>query len=372
MVGIFSLGGIGGTQRPSLGFALIGSLSSATQARSLRVAALASQQAPRESVTNASEQARLNAQAREAERTIKGLTRLKSRQKNALNTLTKAREGLEEMKGLLLEAREFLVKADNPETTTENKRIFADKFDQLIGKLNLVAKTSGRNNVNLIGGSARDVFEAQDLEVQVRPDSLVTKTYFGKYLGSDYAITDLSSNLFLPNLFGSAVVQFPPPDPDDVGTLLKDDDVVSYDSASGAVSITRNGDATPTIEGTLEKKGLGVLHSYFYGNFEDQTLRDVALQDVTDALQTLRFNISVFQSQETQAKVSFELSEKLIDEAASTVGRIEGQKFATEQRAALEEQKRQLLFQQAFQTSFSGAGQGVLLLQQGSLFDFEA
>lgn len=360
--------GIGNNTKPSGAATLVSALSQASVANNLLTAARArrnsSLQPPR--LPN---QGRLDSQVREATRQVQAYSKLKTRQSSAVKTITKATDRLGEIKTLLLEAREFIVKADRATTTVADQKLFANQFDQLIGKINLKAKSAGRNFVNLIGGSARDVFTAQDLDVQTRPGSQATTTYAGKFLGSDYSITDGSANLFLPNLFGSAVVQFPPPDPDDIGTLLQDDDTVVYDPATGAVSLTRNGAGTPFLAGTLEKKGLGVLHTYFYGDFQDPTLRATALSDVTDALQSLRSNISLFEAKQTRAEVALEFTEKTINENRDTVGRIEGQKFKAEQTFLLEQQKSELIFQQAFALSAGTGAGGVLLLEQGALFD---
>lgn len=363
--------GIGDNTKPSGTFSLISALRAVNVANNVRTAAFARRNQPVEPPRKPN-QSKLDAQAREATRQIQAYSKLKTRQKSAVKTIEKATKRLDEMKSLLLEAREYIIKAGRDSTTPEDQRLFADKFDQLIGKLNLKAKTAGRNFVNLIGGSARDVFSAQDLDVQVRPGSLSTTSYTGKFLGSDYVITDLGGDVFLPNLFGSSVVQFPAPDADDIGTLLRNDDTIVYDPATGSVALTRNGDSTAFLEGTLEKKGLGVLHAYFYGNFEDETLRDTALSDVTDALQSLRSNIALFGSKLTRAEVALEYSEGTIEENRNVVGRIEGEKFISEQKFLLERQKSELLFQQAFSLSQGTGSSSVLLLQQGALFDFEA
>ena len=363
--------GIHDSKKPSATASLIGALSQANIAKNVQLAARVRQGSQLKPPKDPN-QGRLDSQLREATRQIQAYSKLKTRQNNALKTISKATTRLNDIKTLLLEARELIVKADRATTAVEDKRLFADQFDQLIGKINLKVKTAGRNFVNLIGGSARDVFTAQDLDVQTRPGSLATTTYTGDYLGSDYAITDLGGDLFLPNLFGSAVVQFPAADPDDIGTLLKNDDTIVYDDATGSVTLTRNGEGTPFLEGTLEKKGLGVLHTYFYGNFEDSTLRATALADVTEALQSLRSNISLFEAKETRAEVALEFSKKTIEENRDVVGRIEGQKFKAEQTFLLEQRKSELLFQQAFSLSAGTGAGGVLLLQQGALFDFEA
>jgi hypothetical protein len=363
--------GISDNTKPSGTFSLISALRDVTRANNVRAAAFARRNQALEPPRKLN-QSKLDAQAREATRQIQAYSKLKTRQKSAVKTIEKVTKRLDEMKTLLLEAREFIVKAGRADITAEDRRVYANQFDQLIGKLNLKAKTAGRKFVNMIGGSARDVFSAQDLEVQVRPGSLATTSYTGKFLGSDYAITDLGGSTFLPNLFGSSVVQFPPPDPDDIGTLLRDDDTVVYDDATGSVTLTRNGEGTPFLEGTLEKKGLGVLHAYFYGDLDDAALRDTALSDVTDALQSLRSNIALFGSKLTRAEVALEYSEGTIEENRNVVGRIEGEKFITEQKFLLEQQKSELLFQQAFSLSQGTGSNGVLLLQQGALFDFEA
>jgi flagellin-like hook-associated protein FlgL len=355
---------------PSAAFSLINALSQVNIANNVRAASLARTSNARRPERNPN-QGRLDAQAREATRQINAFSKLKTRQTSAMKTLEKATKKLGEMKALLLEARELIVKAGQT-TVPEDQNKFAARFDQLIGQINLKAKTAGRNNVNLIGGSARDVFEAQDLEVLTRPGSFNTTTYQGKFLAADYRITDAGGDLFLPNLFGSAVVQFPQPDVNDIGLLLKDDDTVVYDDSTGAVSLTRNGEGAAFLEGTLEKKGIGVLHAYFYGDFEDATLRDTALADVTQALQTFRTNISLFESKQTRAEVALEFTNGNIEENRDVVGRIEGQKFAAEQRFILEQRKSDLLFQQAFNLSAGGGANNVLLLQQGALFDFEA
>ncbi len=316
-------------------------------------------------------QSRLEAQAREATRVLQGFTKLTVKQKRAVKTLEKANERLVEMKALLLEARELIVKTQSPDTTAETKREFANQFDQLIGKYNLRAKGAGHLGKNLIGSSIRDIFDANDLEVQAKPGSLANVTYNGNFLGADYVITDGNGDTFMPNIFGSSIVQFPNGDPNDTGVLLKNDDVIAYDDTTGSVSITRSGEGTPVLEGTLERKGVGILHSYFYGNFEDETLRDTALADITDSLSKLRFNISMFESQLKQAEVSLKFSQGQIEENKNAVSGLEAEKFANERRFELEEQKRQLIFESALTKSLNATSAGVAGLLQSAIFDFE-
>lgn len=345
----------------------------ASAARTARVAAIARSNGP-SGPDFSPDQARLDSRAREATRQVEAYSKLKVRQNRAVKTLEKATERLTEMKNILLEARELIVNAQVAGKTSEELRDLANSFDQKLGKLNLKAKGAGNFGVNLIGASIRDIFEANDLEVQIRPGSLVTTKYFGKFLGSDYAITeDGTGTTFLPNLFGSSLVEFPTPDGEDVGTLLQNDDTVVIDYDTGAVSITRNGDGSPTLTGTLERKGIGVLHSYFYSDFQDATGRDKALEETDAALSTLRVQISLFESKLTRAEVSVDFSQKQIEENRDTAASIQAQKEGVERRFILEEQKRQLLFESALQSALSYNSQGLgVLLQEAAGFGLEA
>ena len=349
---------------------LFSALSGAASARTVQIAAIARNSGPRQ-VKASANQARLEAQAREAERIIEGYSKLKVKQKRAVRTLEKATDRLDQMKAIMLEARELIILAQAPGATAESRREFANRFDQLLGKYNLKAKGAGFAGVNLIGASIRDIFDANDLEVQSKPGSLVNTVYNGNFVGSDYVITDGNGDTFLPNIFGSSVVQFPNADPNDTGILLKDDDTIVFDSTTGAITITRNGEATPVLQGTLERKGVGVLHSYFYGNFQDSAKLDEALEDVTAALSSLRFNITTFGVQQKRSEVLLKLSEDKISESRIIVSRLEADKFAAERLFTLEEQKRQFIFENAIQTSLSYNNQGILGLQQAAFFEFD-
>ena len=351
---------------------LFSAVGAAAAARTARVAAIARNSGPSGPDFNA-DQARLDARARESVRQVQAFSKLKVKQNRAVKTLDKAVTRLNEMKNLLLEARELIVTAQIPGKTAEAQRDLANSFDQKLGKLNLRAKGASFFGVNMIGGSIRDVFQANDLEVQIRPGSLVTTTYTGKFLGSDYSVTDGSGDTFLPNIFGSTLVQFPNADPNDIGVLLQDDDTVVFDHDTGALSITRSGGGAPVLQGTLERKGIGVLHSYFYGNFQDAALRDKALEETDAALATLRVQISLFESKLTRAEVAVEFSQGQIDENSSVAGSIQAAKEGAERRFLLEEQKRQFLFESALQTALSYNSQGLgVLLQDAVSFGFEA
>ncbi len=351
---------------------LFSAVGNAAAAHTARVAAIARNSGPSGPKLDAN-QSRLDARARESTRQVEAFSKLKIKQNRAVKTLDKAVERLNDMKNILLEARELIINAQDPGATAEGQRDLANSFDQKIGKLNLRAKGAGNLGVNLIGASIRDIFSANDLEVPIRPGSLVNTTYAGKFLGSDYVVTDGSGDTFLPNIFGSSLVQFPNADANDSGVLLKNDDTVVFDHDTGALSVTRSGGGAPILSGTLERKGIGVLHSYFYGNFEDAALRDKALEETDAALSTLRVQISLFESKQTRAEVAANFSQSQIEDNRSVAASILAQKEGAERRFLLEEQKRQLLFESALQTALSYNSQGLgILLQDVASFGFEA
>ena len=165
--------------------------------------------------------------------------------------------------------------------------------------------------------------------------------------------------------------QFPFDDSVD-GETIGDADSLSYDSDTGAVSITHQGEGSPFISGTLERKGLGVLHSFFYGNFTDPDSLDEALADIDAASSKLRFNIAVVEGQLTKVTAHRDFNANLIKEHQSLSIKLETQRTGEQQKAALEAERQQLLFAFAFQgsTSFDGSG-SLLSLGINNLFDFE-
>ncbi len=80
-----------------LNSSLFSSLSGAAAARSVRIASLGRNSGPN-SVERNFQQARLDAQAREAVRNVEGYSKLKIKQSRAVKTLEKAGERLVEMK----------------------------------------------------------------------------------------------------------------------------------------------------------------------------------------------------------------------------------------------------------------------------------
>jgi hypothetical protein len=353
----------------SLGLQLFSALPSASAAAGLKAAAAASAKVQRAKNAEQVDTSGLEVKGHLAERTARNYQRLSVKLDRVVSEVTEARDTLVELKTYLSDLRRLVVLAQGDTIDDDERRKHADTFDQILGNLNSKVAGSGSISGNLIGSSIRDVFTPGEIEYQTRPDSQLTQSVTGVYSGSDYTITDGDGNVHFTDRYGAVVQQFPFAS-DDNGTTIADTDTVSYDSDTGAISLTRDGDADPYLSGTLERKGLGVLHSFLYGNFTDPDKLDEALDDIDAASAKLRFNITIVEAQLGKATAHRDYNEAFVKENQDLAIKIETEQAAAQQKAALEAQRQQLLFASAFQgtTSFDASGT-LLSLEIDNLLD---
>lgn len=354
-----------------LSLQLFSILPSASAASGLKAAAAASASAQRNQ-SNSIDTSGLEGKARLAEQRANNYQRLSAKLERVVNDVTDARDTLVKLKTFLSDLRSLVVLSQGDTIDDAERRQHADTFNQILGKMNIKVQSSGTVGSNLIGSSIRDVFEPGEITYKTKPDSAVSQTVSGIYSGSDYTITDGDGNVFFADLFGSVLQQFPFDDSVD-GETIGDADSLDYNSDTGAISITHEGEGSPFVSGTLERKGLGVLHSFFYGNFTDPDLLDEALADIDAASSKLRFNIAVVEGQLTKVTAHRDFNANLIKEHRTLSIKLESERTGQQQKAALEAERQQLLFAFAFQgsTSFDGSG-SLLSLGINNLFDFEA
>ena len=353
-----------------LGATLFTSLPSLSAARGLRAAALATAAAQRSRGAQDAGASDLERAARLAKQEARNFGRLSAKLDRTVATVEKARDKLVELKEILSDMRKQIVLAQSGTIDDTQRRVHADTFDQLLGKLNIKVRSAGGIDGNIIGSSIRDIFTPQTLTYQTRPDSAVSQTVAGVFSGSDYLIVDGNGDTYFPDLFGSLVQKFPFED-DDNGEIIAEDDTVVYDPDTGAISITRSGEGSPFLTGTLERKGLGVLHSVLYGNFTDPAQLDDALADLDGASAKLRFNIAVIEGQLAKVTAHRDVNEGRVLENQALVAKAEQQQSFEESTAALEAQRNQILFASTFQSTVTFNGGGSLLsLGVASLFDF--
>lgn len=311
--------------------------------------------------------------ARQAEQEAKSLTRIKSKLDSVAGIVDRAREKLDEIRLLLVDMRKNVELSQNANATDDEKRTQASAFDQTLGQINIKVRNFGTIGNNLLGSQFRDVFEADTISFPIRPNSLQEDSITGLFAGSDFTITENGTgDVYVPDIFGSKVQSLPIDTVNlDDGVLLLDDDTIVLDNNTGAVSITRNGAGSPVLEGTLERKGLDVLFSPFYGNFLNDASLDEALSDIDRATQTARFMIGVFDGFVGRVGARRDQVANLIKENEQFAQRVESENLRNTLVAQAEQQRSALLFSSAFNSTLSFQDNGVLSNAISNLIDVQ-
>ena len=355
----------------TVGLELFSLLPDAAAARGLSIAAAAQDSIDSRPV----EQDRnIELAARQADREAKDLSRIKFKLDTVTGIVERARDKLDEIRLLLVDMRKAVELSQLSTATDDEKRTQANIFDQKMGLINIKVRNFGTIGNNLLGSQFRDVFDADTITFPIRPNSLQEDSITGLFAGSDFTITqDGTGDVFVPDIFGAKVQSLPISINDDVddGIQLLDDDTVSLDNSTGAVSITRNGEATPVLEGTLERKGLDVLFSPFYGNFLNDTSLQEALEDVDSATQTIRFITGVFDGFVGRVGARRDQISSLIGENKKFAQRVESENLRAQLLAQAEQQRNALLFSGALNSTISFADSGILTTAIDNLFDVQ-
>ncbi len=355
----------------TVGLELFSLLPDAAAARGLSIAAAAQNRID----TRPVEQDRnIELTARQAEREAKDLSRIKSKLDTVTGIVERARDKLDEIRLLLVDMRKAVELSQLSTATDDEKRTQANVFDQKLGLINIKVRNFGTIGNNLLGSQFRDVFDADTITFPIRPNSLQEDSITGLFAGSDFTITETSTgDVFVPDIFGAKVQPLPISinDAVDDGIQLLDDDTVALDNDTGAVSITRNGEASTVLEGTLERKGLDVLFSPFYGNFLNDTSLQEALDDVDAATQTIRFITGVFDGFVGRVGARRDQISSLIAENEKFAQRVESENLRAQLQAQAEQQRNALLFSGALNSTISFADSGVLTKAIDNLVDVQ-
>jgi hypothetical protein len=348
---------------------LIAALPDVAAARGLQSAARASALAARRNAES-DVSSSLQSKARAAKAEARNLARITVKLDRVVSTIEKAIERLTSIKEIIADMRRQAVTAKGASVPVDERRVFGDRFDQYLGTLNTKVKLAGFIGTNIIGTSIRDDFDPDELTYQTEPDALVKKTVTGIYSQSDFYIEDGGGDKYYPDIYGSVLTKFPNPADED-GITVSTEDTVVYDDSTGAFDLTKSGDASPTLSGTVVKKGLGILFSFLYNNFDDDTNIQRAIDDVDDTSKTIRFNIAFLEAELAKAQSAQTLVEGKIKTSNEFAAGVEADLFGEQQRQALEAQRSQLLFNSTLQStlSFDRFGGG-LTLNAASLYDF--
>tara|TARA_Y100001934_G_scaffold75425_1_gene93734 strand:+ start:58079 stop:59203 length:1125 start_codon:yes stop_codon:yes gene_type:complete len=354
--GSFGFSGVFST----VGAELFSLLPSAAAARGLSVAAAAQDRVNNEPIR---QDRSIRIASRQAEQTAKDLTRIKSKLDSVDRLVERAREKLDEIHLLLVDMRKAVELSTLSTATNEEKRNQANVFDRKLGEINIKVRNFGTIGNNLLGSRFRDVFSADTISFPFRPNSIVEDSITGIFAGSDFTITETGTgDIFVPDIFGAKVQSLPISFNDDSndGILLLDDDTVSLNNSTGAVSIIRRGEASPILEGTLQRKGLQVLFSSLYGNFLDDVGLQNALDDVDTATGTIRFIMGIFDGFVGRVGARQEQTAKLIKENQKFVRRVEAENLREQLLRQAEQQRNTTLFSGTLNSSIGFSDRGVL------------
>jgi hypothetical protein len=306
-----------------------------------------------------------------AEQEAKGLKRIKSKLDAVSSIVERGRAKLDEIRLLLVDMRKNVELSLKPNATDDEKRVQANAFDQTIGLINIKVRNFGTLGNNLLGNQFRDVFNADTISFPIRPNSLQEDSVTGLFAGSDFTITESSTgDIFVPDIFGSKVQSLPIKKDDlNDGIILLDDDTIVLDNDTGKVSITRNGAGSAILEGTLERHGLDVLFSPFYGNFLNDASLTEALADVDKATKTARFLSGVFDSFVGRVGARRDQVTNLIKENEKIVKQIESDNLRNTLLAQAEQQRSAQLFSRTFNSTLSFQDSGLLSNAISNLID---
>ena len=365
--------GAGGFSRAfsTVGLELFSLLPDAAAARGLSIAAAAQSRIDSEPIKP---DRNIELAARQAKREAKDLSRIKSKLDTVNGIVKRARKKLDEIRLLLVDMRKAVELSQKSTATDEEKRTQANIFDQKLGLINIKVRNFGTIGNNLLGNQLRDVFEADTISFPISPNSLQEDSITGLFAGSDFTITETStSTIFVPDIFGAKVQSLPISINDDVddGTQLLDDDTIVLNNATGAISITRNGEGSPVLEGTLERKGLKVLFSPFYSNFLNDSSLSEALADVDTATQTIRFITGIFDGFVGRVGARRNQIANLIKENEKFAQRVETENLRAQLLAQTEQQRNSLLFSGAVNSTFSFSDSGILTTAINNLIDIK-
>ncbi len=344
----------------ALSLNLFASLPNASTSNSLLAAARASSSAARDRATERVDFTNIEGKARLAEQRAKNFGRLTSKLERTTAAVSDARDTLLDVKKLLSDMRKQIVLAQSGTIDDTQRAVHADTFDQLLGQLNIKVRNSGGIEGNIIGSSIRDVFTPSTLTYKTKPDSPIDQTVTGVFSGSDFFITDGNGDNYYPGVFGATLTKFPT-DFGDEGQIVSDTDTIVFDPDTGSISLTRDGETSPYLSGTLQRKGLGVLNSFLYGNFTDPVKLDEALADLDAASAKLRFDITIIETQLTKVTAHRDFNAKLVQEHNDLATNVQQQALLEQTQKALDEQKRTLLFNNLLESALSFDGGGNLL-----------
>jgi hypothetical protein len=178
-----------------------------------------------------------------------------------------------------------------------NPAAYAKGFDALLKSLHESAVKGGKQP-NMLGSDNASYSYRVGIHGQ-------TNKVQGAYLGSEYSITDTEGKKWVADLSGGLLRRYD----DYSGTQAAEsgnfNDGIRLDSRSGSdltFTIAPNTADPKQFTGTLETKGLGLVHSWYYDGLSTEEGRSRATAALNDAKEAINLEISRYELSLTTAK----------------------------------------------------------------------
>ena len=223
---------------------------------------------------------------RKATKTITKMVAFKEKISDSVSVITKAKDAINWAKTYLNRAKTDLnlILGSTSET---DRAAAASSFDEHLK--NIDAKVDGANqiidfkNVNLVGNTEGPDWNTDDIFLPSKHSGGEIIEVEGSFLGVDFQVIDPNGFHWRLDGIDNTFYQF---DKDETAKRTGQSipanglTVEAYDPNTGAVTYGGTGSLT----GTLQRAGLNLLSSEYYGNLRDDTSVQTAISDIDDAL----------------------------------------------------------------------------------------
>lgn len=206
---------------------------------------------------------------------------------------------LKSMRSKLDGIKTAIVKAEqrDQEGAYVNPAGYAKSFDTLVKGLQKDA-TEGAKQPNLLGSD--DVTYSYRTGIYGQTNSVS-----GGFVGNSYSITDTEGKKWVLDTHGELLRRYDSYPGDEAAESANIVDGIRLDSISGSdvtFTVGPNSAGPQQFTGTLEKKGLGLMNTWYYDGLATEDGRNRAQADVADAREAINLEISRYELALTSAK----------------------------------------------------------------------
>jgi len=270
------------------------------------------------------------------------LVNVKAQVNNVKLAVENGEEQLNDIRAALQRMFSPLENIANGEDLTVNQ----EAFDALVTEINTAADRYGAQ-FNLVGKTSPPDWEGNELEYayDLSPNRATAQ---GLFSGVDFYLEDNTSGTVWKLDRGSDTLEeysefYGEKTDRYLSTRTAIRSVDSYDESSGAITMTvsRDGETTETISGTLKRGGLSVMQSWFYDGFKasdgsvDTAKVEAARSAIRKALDEVDLNAGQLQQVKNQVRVHERKIDALLAENGNEKTDALATKMASEQEAKI-------------------------------------